>query len=324
MAQTILGMDIGSHDLRIIQMRNGQIQAFASAAMPDNLVKGGKIIAYNALGDLIRETVKENRLRGGAVAISLPGEATFLKRSHLPKMTIQQLKVNLPFEFHDYISGDVDQYIYDYAVIGMENGSMDLMAAAIPMETVEGYKNMVRRAGLRLVKLVPDVLAIQAILMKSMAAASGERDFAVLDVGHSATRIHFYSGGEYEITRTLDTGSQHLAKMIAESQNIDIHIAQLKIEQNQDGILDSDGSADYLDQMSTEIMRVMNFYSYNNPKSGIDCLYYFGSGLNMTRLKQLIHDATDLKVRPLTDLITSGSIAVHLGDGPAAYGAVIE
>ena len=60
-------MDIGSHDLRIIQMRNGQIQAFASAAMPDNLVKGGKIIAYNALGDLIRETVKENRLRGGAV-----------------------------------------------------------------------------------------------------------------------------------------------------------------------------------------------------------------------------------------------------------------
>ena len=69
MAQTILGMDIGSHDLRIIQMRNRQIQAYATAAMPDNLVRGGRIIAYHALGDLIRETVKENRLRGSAVAI---------------------------------------------------------------------------------------------------------------------------------------------------------------------------------------------------------------------------------------------------------------
>lgn len=324
MAQTILGMDIGSHDLRIIQMRNRQIQAYATAAMPDNLVRGGRIIAYHALGDLIRETVKENRLRGSAVAISLPGEATYLRRSHLPKMTIQQLKVNLPFEFHDYISGDVDKYIYDYAVIGMDGGSMDLMAAAIPAETVEGYKGMIRRAGLRLVKLVPDVLAIRAILMNSPAAAAGKKDYAVLDIGHSATRIHFYSGGEYDITRTLDTGSRQLARMIAEAQNIDIHIAQLKIEQNQDGILDTDGSADYLDQMSTEIMRVMNFYSYNNPKSGIDCLYYFGSGLHMTRLKKLIHDATDLEVRPLTELISAGSTAVHLGDGPAAYGAVIE
>jgi type IV pilus assembly protein PilM len=324
MAQTILGMDIGSHDLRIIQMKDMQIQAFATAAMPDHLVKDGRIVAYNALGDLIRETVRENHLHGKAVAISLPGEVTYLKRSHLPKMTVQQLKVNLPFEFHDYISGNVDQYVYDYALIGMEENSMDLMAAAIPAETVEAYTGMIRRAGLRLVRLVPDVLAIQSILMKSSAAAAGKKDFAVLDIGHSATRMHFYSGGQYEITRTLDTGSRQLAGMIAEAKNIDIHIAQLQIEQDQDGILEQDGSADYLDQMSTEIMRVMNFYSYNNPGNGIDCLYYFGSGLHMARLKKLIHDTTELEVKPLVQLIPSGSIAVHLGDGPAAYGAVTE
>ncbi len=324
MAKTILGIDIGTHDLKIAQVRDDKIQKFATAAMPDNVVQNGRVVSFNVLADIIKETVKDHHLKGAGVAISLPAETYYLRKVHLPKMTIQQLNVNLPFEFHDYITGGPDSYNYDYAVIDMDDNNMDLMAAAMPKETVEQYQIMVKRAGLKLVKLVPDVLAIQSILMNSKDAKEGKRDFAVLDIGHSATRMHFYSDGNYEITRTLETSANQLAQMLADARNIDIHIAQLTIEHNQDGIMNEGGGADYLEQMSTEVMRVMNFYGYNNPNNTIDCIYFYGNGMHTDHLRELIHEATELAVRPLTDLIDGADHVEGLNNGPAAYGIVTE
>ncbi len=35
----------------------------------------------------------------------------------LPLMTEEQLRLNLPYEFHDYIGDEMDKYVFDYAMI---------------------------------------------------------------------------------------------------------------------------------------------------------------------------------------------------------------
>ena len=445
----MLGIDIGSYRMVMAESDNGRIKKTATATLPDNMVRDGRIIAYSAMADFIKETIRRRKLKYRDVVLSISAENYYIRQVDLPLMTTALLDVNLPFEFHDYISGDPERYIYDYAVLSMDDRNMKLMAAALSKDLVNNYRVMMRRAGLRLVKIVPDVLALSSILYhperivdttksKSELAAmrrevdervrkereSAERaakkrelaekkserarlkeeraleksgfildeddiaaaanwgdaadsagsdtlrdngdsansgmannntlngnavnsdnvnsnasnggtshddtpegkDYAILDVGYGNAALHFFSKGTFEITRTMDEGERKIAQYIADEYNMDIHIAMLQIENNQDNILNEQGVLDLFDALATEIMRVMNFYSYNNPKNTIDRIYYFGGGTAMPQLLKAVEQATELPMHPLTDLIPglTESQKQNLMTGPQAFGAVIE
>ena len=40
-----------------------------------------------------------------------------MRRFEMPLMTEEQLRLNLPYEFHDYIGDEMDKYVFDYAMI---------------------------------------------------------------------------------------------------------------------------------------------------------------------------------------------------------------
>ena len=444
----MLGIDIGSYRMVMAESDNGKIRKTVTVTLPDNMVRDGRIIAYSAMADFIKETIRRRKLKYRDVVLSISAENYYIRQVDLPLMTTALLDVNLPFEFHDYISGDPERYIYDYAVLSMDDRNMKLMAAALSKDLVNNYRVMMRRAGLRLVKIVPDVLALSSILYhperivdttksKSELAAmrrevdervrkereSAERaakkrelaekkaeqarlkeeraleksgfildeddiaaaanwgdkavpeneagldvlndqhdqnadssksntntsnsstadsnasnggtsyndtpegkDYAILDVGYGNAALHFFSKGTFEITRTMDEGERKIAQYIVDEYNVDIHIAMLQIENNQDNILNEQGILDLFDALATEIMRVMNFYSYNNPKNTIDRIYYFGGGTAMTQLLKAVEQATELPMHPLSDLIPglTESQKQNLMAGPQAFGAVIE
>lgn len=451
MAGKAVGIEIGDRNLKIIECRGKEILNTASAQiLPDAIVQNGRIMAYNAMGDLIRETMKEHKIRTRTADIVLPMESYFIKRVQLPKMTAKQLKVNLPYEFHDYISGDLSHYVFDYAVLGMTEDSMDLMVCACSSELVANYVVLCKRAGLKLDKLVPDVLALQAVVLPDedsskpakadrtagkerrrrgkknnrkaagdaapkrkklskreriveeelkklgeTAGAAGDagdhatggesafdgagssyggvpaggagssagsglatgagnagrsgsagstgsgagnayqasapaeetpqgQDYAVLDFGHTGTRLHFFSKGAYEITRTMNTSAKMVVEELAQERSIDPHIAELMLAGNHENVLKEPLVSDSYDTMATEIQRVMNFYSYSNPKNTIETIYYFGDGLNADEMAERIEEAIGLPVRPLTDLIPEAEGKPDVLLSPQAYGCVLE
>ena len=429
MAKKMLGFDIGNYNMKIVVVNGTAIERCISVPVPDNMVVNSQIRAFTAAGDFIREAMRENGIRCRKCAVALPEKSYYIRRVRLPKMTVSQLMVNLPYEFHDYVTGEASEYVYDYAVRAMGERTMELTICAISKQKIAQYRDMMRRAGLKLEKLVPDVLAVQSVLNqkplpirvlddapaepvqaaekektdfgrgidssvfagpvasgtadgstetreyqgfnpftyytdpaaaeKTISALSPDgtgagkdvttgtgsepeedqpeadaeplpekkdapKDFAVLDLGHGGTRIHFYSGGTYEITRMLVGGAKELLDMIVSEQGLDPHIARLILEQNQDGIMQTKPVQDRLDAVATEVMRTINFYNYNNPNNTIECLHYFGNGLNMDDLYERIREMTGLPVRPITEMIDGSEAFPELIMGPQAYGAVIE
>lgn len=165
MARKMLGIEIGNCDLKICVCRGEEVQDFLQVELPDNVVANGQVRSFNSVADLLKTTVKENKIRVKDCAIVLPDDAYYLRRVTLPKMTTQQLEINLPYELHDFLSGEVSGYFYDYSLIRYMGSRMDLIAAAADKRLVQKYVQMCRRAGLNLVKLVPNVLALQAVVM---------------------------------------------------------------------------------------------------------------------------------------------------------------
>lgn len=399
MGKKYLGIDIEDRFLKLVVMKDGKVLKTCLEVMPDNIVMGGRIAAFHALSDYLRDTVRRNKIRVKDVAFALPSETYYIRRVKLPKMTAAQLQINLPYEFHDYLQDDTDQYVFDYSVLSVDEKSMELLIAALSKRQVEQYKEMCKRAGLRLCKLVPDVLAIQEIVLPSenpaayrkrlaaqeksrseeekrenrsearekkqhlrdrkrnglsveelsaraaeearangmqpadavsatpgnaAASASGmthlnaassgsiaateekRKDYAVLSLEYSRDRLHFFSNGAYEITRNLGITEKQICEVIAQNEGVDIHIAQLMLDQNQNHVLEQEQVSDLLQSVATEVMRVMNFYNYNNPRNTIDAIYYYGREVDSAFLER-IQSMTELPIRPLTDLLEESS-----------------
>lgn len=435
MGKKYLGIDIEDRFLKLVVMKDGKVLKTCLEVMPDNIVMGGRIAAFHALSDYLRDTVRRNKIRVKDVAFALPSETYYIRRVKLPKMTAAQLQINLPYEFHDYLQDDTDQYVFDYSVLSVDEKSMELLIAALSKRQVEQYKEMCKRAGLRLCKLVPDVLAIQEIVLpsenpaayrkrlaaqeksrseeekrenrsearekkqhlrdrkrnglsveelsaraaeearangmqpagavsaapgnaaapatgmapgnaaapangtapgnatapangtvpgdaaapangmapanaapsESIAAAEEKRkDYAVLSLEYSRDRLHFFSNGAYEITRNLGITEKQICEVIAQNEGVDIHIAQLMLDRNQNHVLEQEQVSDLLQSVATEVMRVMNFYNYNNPRNTIDAIYYYGREVDSAFLER-IQSMTELPIRPLTDLLEETS-----------------
>ena len=444
MGKKYLGIDIEDRFLKLVVMKDGKVLKTCLEVMPDNIVMGGRIAAFHALSDYLRDTVRRNKIRVKDVAFALPSETYYIRRVKLPKMTAAQLQINLPYEFHDYLQDDTDQYVFDYSVLSVDEKSMELLIAALSKRQVEQYKEMCKRAGLRLCKLVPDVLAIQEIVLPSEnpaayrkrlaaqeksrseeekrenrsearekkqhlrdrkrnglsveelsaraaeearangmqpadavgatpgnavapangmtpgnaaasangmtpgnaaapangmaplnAAPSGSiaateekrKDYAVLSLEYSRDRLHFFSNGAYEITRNLGVTEKQICEVIAQNEGVDIHIAQLMLDQNQNHVLEQEQVSDLLQSVATEVMRVMNFYNYNNPRNTIDSIYYYGREVDSAFLER-IQSMTELPIRPLTDLMEESSGTAGAGNELLmmlqGYGAVLE
>lgn len=427
MGKKYLGIDVEDRFLKLVVMKDGKVLKTCLEVMPDNIVMGGRIAAFHALSDYLRDTVRRNKIRVKDVAFALPSETYYIRRVKLPKMTAVQLQINLPYEFHDYLQDDTDQYVFDYSVLSVDEKSMELLIAALSKRQVEQYKEMCKRAGLRLCKLVPDVLAIQEIVLPSenpaayrkrlaaqeksrseeekrenrsearekkqhlrdrkrnglsveelsaraaeearangmqtagavsaapgnaaapangtapgnaIASANGtapanaapsgsiaaaeekRKDYAVLSLEYSRDRLHFFSNGAYEITRNLGITEKQICEVIAQNEGVDIHIAQLMLDRNQNHVLEQEQVSDLLQSVATEVMRVMNFYNYNNPRNTIDAIYYYGREVDSAFLER-IQSMTELPLRPLTDLLEepAGNELLTMLQG---YGAVLE
>ena len=117
MAKQILGIDIGYDTLKLALVQGKRVRKTAVAPMPKRLLRDGRVASPEAMGELIRNTMKENGIRCSQAALAFSPEAVFVRNVTVPVMSADQLSYNLPYEFRDYITDDLKNYIFDYAML---------------------------------------------------------------------------------------------------------------------------------------------------------------------------------------------------------------
>ena len=105
--KTVLGIDIGQDTLKLALCRGGQVKKLASASMPKNLVKEGRIVSPESMGELLRKTMKENRIHASLASLALSNETSYVRTVTMPIMSAEQLELNIPYEFNDYITDEL-------------------------------------------------------------------------------------------------------------------------------------------------------------------------------------------------------------------------
>lgn len=332
MGKLCTGIDIGADAVKFAVCKDGKLLRREKAQLPDNVLREGVIVSPTALGQFLKETVKALKLKRGACALVLPASAAFFRRSLMPAMTAENLKLNLPYEFRDYITEERSKYVFDYALLGMEKNeagepvSMDVMAAAALRETIESYREILKYAGFTLRVAVPEEIAYTNLLRAFEAARPVEdkREYCILDLGHSATRLYFFKGFAHEATQLIDYGCATLDSAIAETYNVDIHMAASYKHADYEGALSAENCQSFYAKLAIDLMQALNFYNYNNPENTLRDIYFCGGGAQIAPLREAICERISLKTHDIAELMPTAETQEPASLFPAAYGVTLQ
>lgn len=254
-----LGIEIGHYRIKIAYAENGELREFISER-----VEGIDRNDMRQYADLIKDLLKEYAIRCRNVVFVIRQEDAYVRRFELPLMTEEQLRLNLPYEFHDYIGNEMDKYVFDYAMIYADQEKMDLIGAACTKELSQQFEKLAKMAHLKLVGLVPAVLGL---------------------------------GIEVEEENREETDKEKMAAVLEEQYRT----------------------------RAVQVMRVLNFYSFNNVNNTIDSLYYCGGGARYGELIDALKETLDLPVRSVAELLPEVSLDEEDEwiDSPQAYGVLL-
>lgn len=334
MAKKILGIDVGHDSLKLALINGKTVEKVVIEPIPLNLIQNNKVVSEESMGEFLRDTMKKNGIRCNLAAYVFQNENIYSRTIKMPKMTADQLRVNLPYEFSDFISDEPQKYVYDYAMLpdsGKGTGdsaeplastdafagdammeaeansegdddtdSMSLMAVAVQKEILESVRRFVKKAGLKLVMAAPTMSSFIALIR---ANGDPEKEYCVLDLGHKAIRMHIFKGERYEVTRTLDVGLSVLDDVIAENLNVDVHLAHTYLLSNYENCQYSEYCMSAYDNITMELVRALNFYRFSNPDSNLEDVYLAGGGMQNDSLREVIRQSIDLNVHHARELL---------------------
>ena len=336
MANTVLGIDIGYNSMKLALVKNGVLKKSAVVPMPENMVREGHVVSPETMGELIRKTMKERGIHAKDAAFVLPNETVFIRNVVMPQMTAEQLQVNLPYEFRDYISSEMRTYFYDYAMIRTEilpaegegeegeqtaGRSMELMAAAVPVALIEESRGYLRKAGLRLKRAAPTVSSWQGLIRR---CGSEDSEYCILDLGYQAIRMYMFNGDKHIVTRELEVGISRLIQLIAETASVDEHLAKVYLTENHDNWQNREECRSAYENIAIELMRALNFYRFSTPETKLNDIYLCGGGAMIQPLCDVIAETVGMNIHRINELVPGGDNVSNCAALAQAIGVTLE
>ena len=316
MAKTVLGVDIGHDQLKLALVRGKRVLKTASVPMPENLLRQGRIVSRESMGELVRNAMKQHGIHASRAAFVLPNETVFIKNVDIPRMSVEQLEYNLPFEFNDYITGELRDYVFDYAVIsepgektsGDESEeTMELMAVGTLKAVLEDAQEALRKAGLKLVMSAPAISAyISLIRAQRQSLSQVASEYGILDLGYDAIRMYMFRGDRHVATRALEIGLSSLDSVLADAYSVDVHLAHTYLTSNFENCQEREECMNAFSNIAVELMRALNFYRFSNPDSALNDLWLCGGGAVIRPLADTIGEMLGIEIHPATELVPGG------------------
>ncbi len=204
-----VGLDIGSQSIKIAEVKKEGNALWLNAS---------GIIGYNgkevtALSQAIKKLHRETKVTSKDVYISLPESLIFTRTIKFPMLTDQEIDSAIKWESEQYIPIPISEAIIQYQIIERrENASppeVRILLVAVKKELVEKYVKLVQMAGLNVVGVETELLALVRAL------APPDKSAVILDFGSTSTDIAISNKkGQLGFSRSILTAGDALTRVL--------------------------------------------------------------------------------------------------------------
>lgn len=301
MNSKIIGVEFGSDTLKLAVCSGGKITDMAVERLPDGLVSEGRVTVPATMIQFIKDMCAEHKIRRGPCALVLNSKNIIARTVQMPIMGEAEMKLNLPFEFRDFVGKEGSKYEYDYAVSQVRDNIMDLYAAAVRKDVLEEYSSILHKAGLTLKAAMPEEMAWLNLIR---ATENEPKKLCIVDVGAEHTRVNIFADNRYVMGKDIDIGGKDIDKVIAAAENVEPLVARAYKEENTDKVLSLPECVDIYAELSVEIMRIINFYCSSTPDGNeLKDIYFCGGNASIDELRTAVIKRTNFTPHHIRRLV---------------------
>lgn len=267
---TSLGLDIGSHTLKLIELgREGNTITLLSAGslpMPPNALSSTVAADAEAVAQSIQRLIKETGAKSKEVRIALPESNVFTRVIEVPALSTRELTSAIQWEAEQYIPLPLDQVNLDYTVLrepkDTGTNKMDVLLVAAPKTLLDKYLNILELAELPVVAAETEIIATARAVSQSIATI---RSVMLVSMGAQTTDIAIIRNGILTFTRSLSAGGDALTRAVAE--RLDLNAMQAEEYKRTYGVQPDKlegkiaaAAAPITNTIITELKRAMGYY----------------------------------------------------------------
>lgn len=213
MPEKILGIDIGSRNLKVVQIVRGfrSVEVTGHARAP-LAADAGPLEVARTLKDLL----STHGLESDRYVMAVGTQEAFLRRLSFPFSSERKIEQVIRFELEPSLPLSLDEVVVDFVKTDKRpDGTQGVLAGAVPRQILDPLIGALQE-----VDLIPDVLELDGNILNLIAnrfqEAMPERT-VLLDIGESKTNLVFRQRGGAFFLRALMFGSGRLTAAVAEA-----------------------------------------------------------------------------------------------------------
>lgn len=305
MSNLPIGLDIGSHTIKLVQLVGGKDQKFELKAL-GTIPAPQKGLSSDSQADLemmaiaIKKLVLDARVSVKEVNASLPESQIFSRVIEMPGLTEAELGSAIKWEAEQYIPMPLSEVKMDYAVLPKsqkDQRKTEVLLVAAPLTLIEKYKKVLEMAGLTPVSLEPEIMALSRSLVDNLSLPT-----LIINLGAKTTDLAIIRKGFLTFTRSISSGGETLAKAVASDMGLEISQAEeykrtygLEEDKLEGKILTS--VKPILDAMIDEARRSIIFYKENYPEDHLQVVNLCGGTAKLPGLGTYLAENLALEVQ---------------------------
>lgn len=228
---SVLGIDIGSHSIKVCEVKASGNQAVVSAVgvtpTPEGAVDYSGIYNADAVGLALKQVLTEAGASSPNAVVTIAGQHSVLVRvlpvPNDPGQTKDQLDQHMDYEISRNIPFAETTIQSDYKVLGDQDpnaAEKDVVMAMSPQSAIDTIVDCIKKSGRKPYAIDVEPLGLARVIARSYPEWNNGEGICVLDMGHSTSTINVYRGSNLVISRPVILGGELITKEIANSQGI--------------------------------------------------------------------------------------------------------
>jgi len=188
----ILTLDLGAGKIVLAEFsisKKGDLELLRYGISPTGAETKSESDRLAYIVTAIRDIMREQGIRPAPMLMSVSGQSVFPRFVKLPPVAHDKIKQIVQYEAEQNVPFPIDEVVWDYQLIGGDEGEMNVMLVAVKTETVKRLTDCVQAA-----ELEPEVVDVSPMaLYNAVCFNYPEREGCtmVLDMGARSSNLVF-------------------------------------------------------------------------------------------------------------------------------------
>ena len=307
MTKTTVGLDIGSHSIKLVELTREKsavtLRAAGTVPTPPKSLTSTLAADHEALAVAIKKLFADTGVANREVSIALPESQVFTRVIEVPQLSSRELISAIQWEAEQYIPLPLEQVNVDFTVLrdAKETGSnkMDVLLVAAPKVLIEKYTRILDLADVTPIGVETEIIAASRALVRSVPTL---KTVMIVSLGAQTTDVAILRSGVLAFTRSISAGGEAISRAVAQGLNFDISQAE---EFKKTYGVESDklegkivaAAKPVTDTIVAEMKRAVAFYSEKYKNDQVQTFILSGGTARLPGIVVFIAEAMEMEVQ---------------------------